>query len=142
MSFSVHVTYCGQCEAALRFYQRCFDGTFLTSVTMMRYGETPMAAQVPDDWREKIVHASLKIGHSTLAGADVLPKDYLSPRGFFLLLDIEDASKAERVFHALAEHGTVTMPLQETFWARRFGVLTDQFGIPWEINCGASSAAV
>jgi PhnB protein len=58
------------------------------------------------------------------------------------LLDIEDAANAERVFQALAEHGTVTMPMQETFWARRFGALTDQFGVPWEINCGASSAAV
>ena len=141
MSLSVHVTYSGQCEAALRFYERCLDGTFKTSLTMTRYGETPIASQMPDDWRDKIVHASIKIGHVTLAGADVLPKDYEAPRGFYLLLDIDDASHAERVFHALAEQGTVTMPLQETFWARRFGALTDQFGVPWEINCGASAAA-
>lgn len=135
MSVSIHVTYRGQCEAAFELYRRCFAGTFETTVTMTRYGDTPMAADVPEDWRDKIVHASLVIGHVTVAGADLLPEDYQPPKGFFILLEIPDASKAERVFDALAENGTVSMPLQETFWARRFGVLVDQFGIPWEINC-------
>ena len=122
----------GQCEAAFLFYQRCFVGTFETSSTLKTYRDSPI--EVPESWRDKIVHGSLTIGHVTLAGADVLPEDYQPPKGFFLLLDINDTANAERVFHALAENGTVSMPIQETFWARRFGALIDQFGIPWEIN--------
>jgi PhnB protein len=84
------------------------------------------------------VHGNITIGGASVAGADVLPKDYQSPRGFSVLLDVHDVAAAERVFHALAENGTVTMPIQQTFWAKRFGVLTDQFGIPWEINSSGS----
>ena len=133
MKLSIHLMYRGQCEAAFRFYERCLDGAI---VTMLKYGNSPMAAEVPPDWREKIVHASLTVGGHVLAGADLLPKDFASPQGFFALLDIDDPSDAERVFHALSENGTVRMPIQKTFWASRFGVLVDQFGIPWEINCG------
>jgi PhnB protein len=136
MAFSIHLTYSGQCEAAFRFYQRCFESVFETRATLTRYGDTPMAAQVPDAWRDKIVHGNLAIGSATLAGADVLPADYAPPKGFYVLVDIAGVDNAERVFHALAEHGTIAMPIQETFWARRFGVVVDQFGIPWEINSG------
>ena len=129
----------GDASARIQFYERCLAGTFETRVMLTRYRDTPAAAQMPDDWRDKIVHSSLVVGALTLAGADLLPKDYVPPRGFFLLLDIDDARRrsGERVFAALAEHGTISMPIQQTFWARRFGVLVDQFGIPWEINSGA-----
>jgi PhnB protein len=65
----------------------------------------------------------------------VIPAHYESPRGFGVLLGISQLSDAERVFTALAENGTVRFPLQETFWALRYGSVTDQFGVPWEINC-------
>ena len=106
MSFSVHLTFDGQCEAAFAFYERCFAGTFETRVALTRYAGTPMAAQMPAEWTDKIVHGSLMLGTSTLAGADLLPKDYERPKGFFVLLEIADAGNAERVFHALAENGT------------------------------------
>jgi PhnB protein len=61
--------------------------------------------------------------------------EYQKPQGFSLQLNLSDPVEAERIFKALAENGTVQMPLQETFWALRFGVLVDQFGIPWLINC-------
>ncbi len=137
MTVSVHLTFDGRCERAFQFYEHCFADTFATRLMLTRYRDTPAAAQMPDDWRDKIVHGSLVVGALTLAGADLLPKDYVPPRGFFLLLDIDDATTSERVFAALAEHGTISMPIQQTFWARRFGVLVDQFGIPWEINSGA-----
>jgi PhnB protein len=133
MKLSIHLTYGGQCEAAFRFYERSLDGAI---VTMLKYGASPMAADVPPDWREKIVHATLTVGENVIAGADLLLKDYEPPKGFFALLDIDDPTRAERVFDSLSENGTVRMPIQETFWASRFGVLVDQFGIPWEINCG------
>jgi PhnB protein len=133
MKASTHLTFNGRCEAAFRFYERCLGGTI---VTMLSYGDSPMADQTPVEWLGKIVHATLQLGERTLAGADLLPIDYEEPKGFFVLLDIEEEAEAERVFHALSEFGSVRMPIQETFWASRFGVVVDQFGIPWEINCG------
>ena len=56
-----------------------------------------------------------------------------------LAIGLDDADEAERIFAKLSEGGTVTMPIQETFWASRFGVVADQFGIPWEINCGRAT---
>jgi uncharacterized glyoxalase superfamily protein PhnB len=61
------------------------------------------------------------------------------PAGFSVAINLEDVAKSERIFHALAEGGTVQMPIQETFWAERFGMLTDQFGIPWMVNCGKAA---
>jgi PhnB protein len=133
MSVSIHLTFAGQCEAAFRFYQRCFEGTFETSVALTRYRDTP--APAPDDWRDKIVHGHLMIAGTMLAGADVQPSEYTPPKGFSVLLDVAGIATAERIFAALAERGTIAMPIQQTFWAPRFGVLVDQFGIPWEINC-------
>jgi PhnB protein len=133
MNLSFHLTFAGDCEDAFAFYERCLGGTI---VTMLRYRDSPMAAQTPPEWQDKIVHATINVGTNALAGADVLPKDYARPKGFFVLLDIDDPSDAERIFHSLAENNAVQMPMQETFWATRFGVLVDRFGIPWEINCG------
>jgi len=99
-----------------------------------------LAKQVPLEWRGKIVHATLTIGENVLAGVDLLPGDYQPPRGFFVLIEIADSSDAERIFRQLSEEGSVQMPIQETFWARRFGVVTDPFGTPWEINCGRGSS--
>ena len=68
-------------------------------------------------------------------GSDTPPDDYEKPRGFSVTLQIKTPEEADRVFQALAESGTVKMPIQETFWATRFGMLVDKFGIPWMINC-------
>jgi len=131
---SIHLTFAGECEAAFEHYARCLGGTIKL---MLKYAQSPMAGDVPEEWREKIVHAHLEVGQAVFAGADVQPKDYQAPQGFYCLLDIADPAEAERVFHCLAEDGTVKMAIQETFWAKRFGVLVDRFGTPWEINCGA-----
>lgn len=131
MKLTPHVAFGGQCEAAFKFYERCLGGKI---VTMLAYGDSP--------WRNsaagmagKIVHATLMAGDSTLMGADVLPEQYERPKGFHVLLGIDDPAEAERVYEALLENGSAQMPLQQTFWAVRFGVLVDQFGVSWEINC-------
>jgi PhnB protein len=100
-----------------------------------------MAEQVPPEWRGKIVHANFAVGETVLAGADVLPERYVRPQGLYVLLSSNDTVDAERIFSALAENGEVQMALQKTFWFSRFGVLTDQFGIPWEINCEQAPVA-
>jgi len=84
---------------------------------------------------DKVIHATLTLGELVLAGADVLPSGYEPPSGFAVLLAMETAQQAERVFTALAVNGTVRVPLQQTFWSAAFGIVVDQFGVPWEINC-------
>src|SRR5712671_6796063 len=104
----------GQCEAAFQFYERCLNGKI---AFMLRWGESPMAKDAPAEWSGKILHARLVIGDSALLGADALPGSYQAPRGFSLMLSLDDPGETERVFSALSENGTVRMPLQETFWA-------------------------
>ena len=122
----------GQCEAAFKLYERCFNGTI---VFMLTWGDSPMAADAPPGWASKIYHATLSIGDAVIAGGDVAPDKYATPKGFSVIVDTDDPMLAERAFQALAEDGTVDMPLQETFWAARFGTLVDQFGLSWTINC-------
>ena len=120
----------GQCEAAFRFYERCFGG----KLDLFTYGDSPDAQRVPPEWRGKIVHATLTTGDNVLQGADVLPEHYERPKGFSVMLSIEDPAEAERIYHVLAENGTVVMPMQKTFWSPGFAVLVDRFGTPWEIS--------
>lgn len=137
MKLNPHISlaFNGQCEAALRFYERCLGGRI---VSMFTWGNSPMASEAPAGWAGKVMHATLAIGDTVMAGSDVPPAQYERPQGFSILLGIDDTDDGERVFHALAENGTVTVPFQETFWAVRFGALVDQFGIPWSINCEKS----
>jgi len=129
--------FCGQCEEAFRFYERVLGGQLLTLLT---YGNSPLAEQVPLEWRDKIIHASLTLAGGALTGADVLPEQFERPQGFYVLLGIVEPAEAEGVFAELAKDGAVRLPIQQTFWSVRFGVLVDRFGIPWEVNCGQVAA--
>jgi len=122
----------GECDAAFTLYQQCLGG----AVTRLTWGDSPMAEQAPAEWRDKILHATLTVGGRTLSGGDVLPGQYERPQGFQLQLNLDDPAAAERIFTQLADSGRVTVPLQHTFWAQRFGEVVDRFGIPWAINCG------
>ncbi len=136
MQFIPHLSFNSNCEEAFLFYQEHLGGEI---VTMMRHEGTPAENHVPAEWRKKILHASLRIGEQWLMGGDAPPGQFEPPRGFAVGLHIGEVKEAERVFYALAEKGRVTMPLQETFWAIRFGMLTDRFGIPWLVNCGRAA---
>ena len=83
----------------------------------------------------RVSSSALMVGDVALTGGDELPEDYIAPQGFNVTLNVEQAAGAERIFAALSKSGTVTVPLQETFWAVRYGMMTDQFDIPWMINC-------
>jgi PhnB protein len=130
MRLNPHLMFNGQCEAAFRFYERCFGGKLM----LLTYGDSPDAHRVPPEWRGKIVHTTLTIGDDVLQGADVLPEHYEKPQGFSVMLSIENLADAERIYHALGENGTVRMPMQKTFWSPGFAALIDQFGTPWEIS--------
>jgi PhnB protein len=132
MQVNPYLLFQGQCEAAFKFYAQCLGGKI---EAMMPHEGTPAAEQVPPEWRKKIVHARLSLGDTVLMASDCPPDRYAKPQGFSVSLEIKKPAEAERVFHALAENGTLQMPIQETFWAARFGMLVDRFGIPWMINC-------
>ena len=133
MRLNPHLTFNGECQAAFEFYEKFLGGKISL---MMSYRDSPMAADAPPGFSGKILHADIALDCQILTGADALPGQYQKPQGFSIMLNSEDAAEADRLFKALAEKGAVQLPLQETFWALRFGMLTDQFGIPWMINCG------
>lgn len=130
---SISLVFNGDCDAAFTLYQQCLEGTVTLRLT---WGDSPMADQTSPEWRDKILHATLSVGGTVLHGGDAVPAQYERPQGFQLQLNLDDAAAAERIFAQLAEGGRVTVPLQHTFWAQRFGAVVDRFGIPWAINCG------
>jgi PhnB protein len=133
MRMNPHLHFDGHCEAAFEFYKLCFGGG---TITKFRYEDTPPDRELPPEWRKKIIHSTFTLDDLVLTGADVPPDRYQKPQGFSLLLNTESQAVADLFFRTLAENGKVTFPMQETFWARLFGMLVDQFGIPWTINCG------
>jgi PhnB protein len=132
MQINPYLIFNGQCEAAFKFYETCLNGKI---EFMMTHGDSPMAQETPAEWRGKILHASLNVGGMRLLGSDRPPQHYQEPRGFSVSLSVKDAAETERVFNELAQNGKVQMPVQKTFWSVRFGMLVDQFGIPWMVNC-------
>lgn len=132
MQLSPYLSFNGQCERAFAFYEQCLGGR---SGPMFRYAGSPMADQVPDDWQDKVMHASITVGGLVLMGGDVVPDRYEEPKGFSLSLQISNTDDAERMFQDLSQDGRIVFPLEKTFWAARFGMVVDRFGIPWLINC-------
>ena len=133
MQWNPYLSFNGKCEAAFKFYERCLGGKI---VALVPYGDTPSAEHVPASHGSKIMHARLVAGSQVLMGGDAYPgHPYEGVKGCSVAVQVDTPAEAGRLFDALAENGTITMPLGETFWAVRFGMLTDQFGVPWMINC-------
>jgi PhnB protein len=132
MQINTYLVYDGKCEEAFQLYAKVFGGSVKV---LIRHGDTPAAQHVSPDWHSRVMHSELAIGNDLLMGSDAPPQHYKPMSGFSVSVQVEQPSEAERIFHALAEGGTTTMPIQETFWAQRFGMATDRFGTPWMINC-------
>lgn len=130
MRLMTHLSFNGECEAAFKLYAACLGGEI---ALMLTYGEAPGATD--PGLKDKIAHATLKFGDQALTGVDVAAKQYEQPRGFALQLNVDDLDEAQRIFGMLAEGGRVQLSMQQTFWAERYGMVTDRFGVPWEINC-------
>lgn len=125
-----YLTFDGNCAEAIAFYAKALGGELLFSQT---FGESPMKGMAPDD---KIMHCTLKIGDTHLMASDRGGPDcpHIAGTNISLALGSDDAEAAGAMFAKMSEGGTVTMPLQETFWAVRFGMLTDKYGIAWMFN--------
>jgi PhnB protein len=133
MHLTTHLSFNGECEEAFQFYTQHLGGKI---VALMRYEGSPMEKQMPAEWAKKVIHASMSLADGMVMGADAPPGRYEKPKGFTVTIGLSDEAEAERIFAALSENGDVGMPLQKTYWATRFGMVTDRFGIPWMINCG------
>jgi PhnB protein len=136
MQLEPYLFFNGQCEAAFKFYAQVLGGKI---EAMMTHAGTPAEGEVPAEWRDKILHARLVVGNQALMASDAPPGHDEKPQGFSVSIGLNDLAKAERIFNALAENGTVRMPFQQTFWAAGFGMCVDRFGIPWMVNCGQSA---
>ncbi|HEV3039322.1 MAG TPA: VOC family protein [Candidatus Angelobacter sp.] len=132
MQLNPYLTFDGRCEEAFKFYSKSLGGKI---EAIMTHAGTPAEQHVPAEMRDKVMHARMTIDGQVLMASDALPGHYQPPKGISISLQIKEVKEAERAFNALAENGTIQMPIQETFWAQRFGMVTDQFGIPWMINC-------
>src|SRR6185436_4699402 len=136
MEMTAYLSFKGDCEAAFKFYEQCLGAQ---PGAIFRYAGSPMAGQVPPDWSDKVMHASLTVGGQAIMAADVMPDQYEEPKAFSLSLQMKSVEDAERIFRGLATEGRVVMQLEKTFWADRFGMVVDRFGIPWLINCEGAS---
>jgi PhnB protein len=101
---------------------------------MTSHGETPASEHVPAEWQDKIINAHLVVGEAELMGADAPPQYWKGQEGFSVSIQLDDEKHGKRVFEALADGGTVTLPFEPTFWAKGFGMVRDRFGIPWMVN--------
>jgi PhnB protein len=132
VSLNPYLYFNGNCEEAMRHYAEVLGGEI---ETMMTYAEAPAEEAQAPAMREKIMHAYLKFEDQALMASDAPPEHFERPQGFAVQLAVGEPGEAERIFNALAEGGEVRMPMEETFWAIRFGMLVDRFGVPWMINC-------
>ena len=132
MKLNAYLLFNGNCEEAVKFYEKCLGGKI---IAMLTYAGTPAEQHVPPEMRNKILHARLDVGDQMLLASDCPPNQFYPPKGFSVSLIVDKPEDAERLFHALEEGGKVEMPIAQTFWAARFGMLTDRFGIPWMVNC-------
>ena len=131
MKLITYVTFGGQCEEALNFYKTALGGEILQ---VSRMGDSPM--EVAPNLKNKIMHARLQLGENVLYMSDTFDPAALKPgNNVSLSLDIPDPVKLEELFNKLSAGGTIKMPLQDTFWAARFGMFIDKFGIHWMMNC-------
>ena len=132
MHINPYLSFKGDCETAFKFYEQCLGARVRS---MFRYGGSPMEHQAPAGWDDKVMHGSIVVGELELMGADVDPERYEAPSGFSLSIQLDQPAEAERIFSELARDARIVMPLEKTFWAERFGMVVDRFGIPWLINC-------
>ena len=121
----------GRCEEAVEFYRKAL-GAHVETLT--RFKDSPDPGMCPPGAGDKVMHASIRIGETTVMASDGQCSGRQSFEGFALSLTLPDAAEAERLFAALGDGGRVQMPLTKTFFSPRFGMVADRFGVSWMIH--------
>ena len=138
MKIQAYVTFGGRCEEALEFYKASL-GAEVTDLVRWKDNPDP-SMKMPPGYAEKIMNAAFRIGDTDLMADDGMGENVPEFKGMTLAIEVDDDTEAQRVFAALSEGGTVSMPLMKTFWTSSFGMLTDKFGVPWMVNVAAPKA--
>ena len=130
MKIENYIFFTDRCAEAMQFYAKVLGGKI---EAMMTYGDAPPGPHNTPDMANKIIHARLVAGNAVLMASDGPEAE--TRKGFAVALQVDTVAEADRLFNALSEGGTVTLPIGETFFSKRFGMLTDRFGVPWMVNC-------
>lgn len=128
MKLYTYLNYGGNCRQAFDFYVEHL-GAELTEITT--FGELPKSGDIPEGWKKAVVHARIALGDTVLFGADVQPDRFKPMRSAYLTLMLDSDEEAERLYELLSKDGEIFMPMEETFFARRFAMLRDRFGTSW-----------
>ncbi len=131
MKFNPHLMFDGDCEDAFNLYAKVFN---VDPPRLFRFGQSPMAGHFGKDWDNKVMHVSVTVGDQVLMGSDAPAPHFREPQGLAVCIESGNEAEAEHIYKALSEGGKIGMPLQETFWAKRYAQFVDRFGIPWMIN--------
>jgi len=124
----------GRCEEALTFYKRTLGAEV---VFLQRFRDAPDPSMAPEGAANKIMHATFRIGEDNLMASDGQCSGRTSFEGFSMSISVDSMAEAQPIFDALAEGGTMRMPMAKTSWSEGFGMVTDRFGLNWMVNCAA-----
>ncbi len=132
MTINTYLHFNGNCEQALKFYEKALG---MKVAFLLRYSEAPAGEECSAQLASKIMHGRIVSGHNVIMASDCPPDRYAPQAGFSISINVETPSEADKYFNALSEKANIIMPIGETFWAQRFGMLVDQFGVSWMVNC-------
>lgn len=124
-----YLTFPGNCREAMEFYKTCLNG----ELEIMPFEGSPV--DVPDDYKQKVLHSTLMFGDAVLMASDNQPGQKVEfGNAIFISIAASDLEEAENIFNALSSGGRVIMPFDDTFWGSKFGMFTDKFGVGWMVS--------
>jgi PhnB protein len=124
----------GRCEEAVEFYKKALGAEVIMLMRFKESPEPPQPGMLPPGSENKIMHASLRVGDTTVMASDGFCTGQTDFKGFCLSIAVPNEAEADRKFAALAEGGQVQQPLGKTFWSPRFGMVSDRFGVGWMVS--------
>jgi PhnB protein len=130
MQVQPYLFFDGRAEEAIEFYRRALGAEV---EMLMRFKECPDQGHVPPGGGDKVMHACMRIGDTAVMASDGKCAGQPSFNGFALSISATDEAEAERLFKAISEGGQVQMPMAKTFFAKRFGMAADRFGVSWMV---------
>ncbi|MEP6825224.1 MAG: VOC family protein [Ramlibacter sp.] len=134
MAIQPYLFFNGHCEEAFEFYKKALDAQVTMLMRFRENPDPPPPGQLPPGLDDKVMHASLRIGDAELMASDGMGTGETSFSGFSISVTARDEAEVDRFFNALSEGGKVEMPVGKTFWAQRFGMVRDKFGLGWMVS--------
>ena len=132
MRLNVYLNFLGQCEEALGVYQAALGGEISA---MVKVAGTPAEPHYPADMKNNVLHGCLTLDTMDIMASDCPPSMYVKPANTAICINLDDENKAERLFKELSKDGAVLMPFEQTFFAKKYGMFTDRFGVSWMVHC-------